>query len=84
MKISLLKKGILVIVPISLISFHLFWFPGRKRYRENDAGPEAIMQVLEVIMQVPGVIIQVLEVIMQVPEEKMQVLGSNNAGPWKW
>ena len=50
MKISLLKKGILVIVPISLISFHLFWFPGRKRYRENDAGPEAIMQVLEVTM----------------------------------
>ena len=24
------------------------------------------------------------EAIMQVPEEKMQVLGSNNAGPWKW
>ena len=39
MKISLLKKGILVIVPISLISFHLFWFPGRMSYRENNAGP---------------------------------------------
>ena len=64
MKISLIKKGILVILPIRFISFRLVYFSGRKG---NNAGPEAIMQVLEVIMQVPEVI--------------MQVLGSNNVGP---
>ena len=46
MKIYLIKKGILVTVPI--------WF-----ITVNNAGLEAIMQVLEVIMRVPEVIMQV-------------------------
>ena len=47
MKISLVKKGILVIVPIRFISFRLFYFSCRKGYGK-------IMKVLDVIMQVLG------------------------------
>ena len=41
------------------------------------------MQVLRVIMQVPGSDNADLEAIILVPEVKMQVLGNNNAGAWK-
>ena len=59
-----MKKGILVNVLIRLISFCLFSFSGRKSYGKiiNNAGPEAITQVPEVIMRV-------LEVKMQVQKQ---------------
>ena len=52
MKISQIKKGILVIVPIRFLSFRLFYLSGRKGYGEIMQVPEVIMQVPEVKMQV--------------------------------
>ena len=42
-----------------LISFPFVLFFLSERSRQNNAGPEAIVQVLEVKMQVPEVIMQV-------------------------
>ena len=68
MKISLLKKVILVIVPIGFISFCLFWFYGWKSYGK-------IMQVQEALMQVPKVKMQ--------GRKHNAGPGGENAGPRK-
>ena len=68
MKISLLKKGNLVIVPIRFISFRSC------RSRSNNAVPGSDNAG-------PGSKNAGPEAIMHVPEVKMQVLGSNYAGP---
>ena len=59
MKISLIKKSILMIAPIRFISFRLFWLAGRESYGSNNAGPESENAGPEAIMQVPEVKMQV-------------------------
>ena len=75
MKNSLIKTGILVIVPIRFLSLHLFYFPGQKGSGSNNAGTVSDNAGRSENAGLGR------DNAMLVLDDKMQVPENNNAGP---